>query len=78
MRMHVMPEDQGQAVTVSYGCDGEHVYRRTTDADRVETWQRVSLEWLGDAVVEPWNGRMPDIDPDDWEPCNAPEEEAAR
>jgi hypothetical protein len=77
MKMYVMPEDQGQIVTVSYGCDGEYLYCRTLDtSDRSESWQRAEIEWSDDNEFEPWNGRLPKVHDDEWEPCSAPKEAA--
>lgn len=72
MRMYVMPQDQGQIVTVSYGCDGEYLYRRTVDAYST-TWARVRLDQLDDdEPIEPWNGRLPKVYDDEWETVSIP------
>lgn len=76
---HVPPENQGQIVEVSYGCDAEYVYRKTYDkSDRTTSYARFEHPDTPEQEFDfdPWNGepKLGDEVPftkdqvEEWEP----------
>jgi len=79
---HVPPENQGQIVEVSYGCDEDYVYRKTYDrSDRTTAYARFEHPDTPEQEFDfdPWNGEpsLGDEVPftkdevEDWETVNS-------
>lgn len=59
VQYHVPPENQGQIVEVSYGCDGDYVYCKTFDqSDRTTSYARFEHPDTPEQEFDfdPWNG----------------------
>jgi hypothetical protein len=53
---HTPPENQGQIVLVSYGCDEDYIYEKTYDQSDRSTVVRVYEHPETDCDWDPWNG----------------------
>jgi hypothetical protein len=64
------PRNQGQMVTVSYGCDGDSqvLVERTQRPDGPDTYRTADLtdDMMAGVAIEPWND-VPNVPEDMWE-----------